>query len=184
MRSRAAKELPELGGISFVEYRSQKESDEALLTSLERDLAAGRLPENSGYYARVIRRYINGYPVRKSARPKSRLGYWVSALYWLLRDDGDKYAANKVAAWCRTQGITRRAQSVERTARTAEGLAARERIRNSLSSERTRCEESSVFLAHVTSIQSRILHWHHGSADFTFVQDQRQAARWAKRKSG
>lgn len=149
---------PRLGGISFVEYQTDKGRDEALIRSLAGDLDVGRLPENSAYYGKVLRRYLAGYPSPPKHRPASRVTYWIAALYWLLRDHGDKLAANRVAAWCRANSIDRAAQSVSRAATTAQGRAARERIRQSIASH-AHCEPQSVLAAHRVAIEERIIAW-------------------------
>ena len=160
---------PRLGGISFVEYQTDKGRDEALIRALAGDLEAGRLPENAAYYGKVLRRYLAGYPTPPRHREASRATYWITALYWLLRDDGDRLAANRVAAWCRENGISRAAQSVSRAARTAQGHAARERIRQSIASH-AHCEPQSVLAAHRVAIEERVIAWARKDDTFGIVR--------------
>jgi len=166
---------PRLGGIVFVETIAQEQRDRATLAKFVQRLRNGEALDTSDakHYAVVLERFLAGYPKPRN-RPAQRVRYWRSALYWLLHDEGDQYAANHVAAWCRGRKVDVKAATVERDARSAQGRAAGDRVRKSVKGHE-HFDHASVVAAHRVAIEERILAWHHKDDDFGIVREHRTA---------
>jgi len=150
---------PAAFAIDFVDFHSEESRDRATLRALAAELRRGG---DLAGYAPVLERFLAGYPPAPAHRAASGLTYWIAALFWLLYDEGDRYAAGTVAGWCKRRGINRQWESIARAARTKSGREARDFVRKSVNASPPQCSRADVVAGHRVGIEERILAWHRG----------------------